>query len=264
MTLSQRLRTCAKHTGLDAVIELPQEAADEIDALQARAQVQGEPVYWEWRHLSTHPNTVDFGQWSEWQRVEARNPIFTAEDALAEFRAYIAQGYKYELRALYTTPQPAQATQAASAEDMKVYDSIADRYFREAAQAEDQQPAAQTEREAFEAEMRCEGTWGHRSLKRRPDGRYQNWRVDLMWDLWQARAPLHTHPAPSVPDDDFDLICNAIDKADTITMEGDYMLDSDDCIAVVRVMQVLLSVRAAMLAAKGPNQTAKRAATRKG
>ena len=57
-------------------------------------------------------------------------------------------------------------------------------------------------------------------------------------------------PAPSVPDDDFDLICNAIDKADTITMEGDYMLDSDDCIAVVRVMQVLLSVRAAMLAAK--------------
>ena len=42
MTLSQRLRTCAKHTGLDAVIELLQEAADEIDALQARAQVQGE------------------------------------------------------------------------------------------------------------------------------------------------------------------------------------------------------------------------------
>ena len=44
MTLSQRLRTCAKHTGLDSVIELLQEAADEIDALQARAQVQGEPV----------------------------------------------------------------------------------------------------------------------------------------------------------------------------------------------------------------------------
>ena len=44
-------------------------------------------------------------------------------------------------------------------------------------------------------------------------------------------------------DEVFDLICNAIDKADTITMEGDYMLDSDDCITVVRVMQVLLSVR---------------------
>ena len=44
MNISQRLRTCARHTGLDAVIELLQEAADEIDALQARAQVQGEPV----------------------------------------------------------------------------------------------------------------------------------------------------------------------------------------------------------------------------
>jgi len=43
MNISQRLRACAKHTGLDAVIELLQEAADEIDALQARAQVQGEP-----------------------------------------------------------------------------------------------------------------------------------------------------------------------------------------------------------------------------
>ena len=51
-------------------------------------------------------------------------------------------------------------------------------------------------------------------------------------------------------DELFDLICNAIDKADTITMEGDYMLDSDDCIAVVRVMQALLSVRTAMLATK--------------
>lgn len=94
MTISQRLRTCAKHTGLDAVIELLNEAADEIDALQARAQVQGEPVYWEWRHLSTHPDTVDFGKWSEWKRVEARSAIHTIDDALAEFRAYIAQGCK--------------------------------------------------------------------------------------------------------------------------------------------------------------------------
>ena len=42
----------------------------------------------------------------------------------------------------------------------------------------------------------------------------------------------------------FDLICQAIDKADTVTMEGDYMLDSDDCIAVVRIMQVLFDVDA--------------------
>ena len=69
-------------------------------------------------------------------------------------------------------------------------------------------------------------------------------------DWTQHKVDKLTHPAPSVPGDDFDLICNAIDKADTITMEGDYMLDSDDCIAVVRVMQVLLSVRDAMIAAK--------------
>lgn len=37
MNISQRLRTCAKHTGLDAVIELLQEAADEIDRLSASA-----------------------------------------------------------------------------------------------------------------------------------------------------------------------------------------------------------------------------------
>ena len=104
------------------------------EAWQARAQVQGEPVYWEWRHLGNNQFAADFGQWSEWKRVEARNPIFTAEDELRTLRRYIADGYKYELRALYTTPQPAQATQAASAEDMEVYDSIADRYFREAAQ----------------------------------------------------------------------------------------------------------------------------------
>ena len=57
MNISQRLRTCAKHTGLDAVIELLQEAADEIDALQARAALTqqpatGEPVAWIRRHLN--------------------------------------------------------------------------------------------------------------------------------------------------------------------------------------------------------------------
>jgi hypothetical protein len=93
MNISQRLRTCAKHTGLDAVIELLQEAADEIDRLSG-------------------------GQQSE----------------------------------------------------------VTD------------------ERAAFEAEMRCEDVWGHRSLKKRPDGRYQNWQVDLMWDVWQARAILALRP----------------------------------------------------------------------
>ena len=142
---------------IDSAIETLRTAIQQAEAQQPAT---GEPVYWEWRHLGNNQFAADFGQWSEWKRVEARNPIFTAEDELRTLRRYIADGYKYELRALYD------------------------------------------------------------------------------------------HPAPSVPGDDFDLICNAIDKADTITMEGDYMLDSDDCIAVVRVMQVLLSVRAAMLAAK--------------
>ena len=44
------------------------------------------------------------------------------------------------------------------------------------------------EREAFENEMSCEEIWGHRSLKKKPDGRYANWCVDLMWSVWQARA----------------------------------------------------------------------------
>ena len=43
MNISQRLRTCARHTGLDAVIELLNEAADEIDALHARANGQATP-----------------------------------------------------------------------------------------------------------------------------------------------------------------------------------------------------------------------------
>lgn len=154
MANEQQLREALKNL-LTAIQETP--ATDEAQAEQQNARISlavlraeslvsswdaqqpatGVPVYWEWRHLSTHPDTVDFEKWSEWKRVEARSAIHTIEDALAEFRTYIAQGYKYELRALYT------------------------------------------------------------------------------------------HPAPSVPGDDFDLICNAIDKADTITMEGDYMLDSD-------------------------------------
>ena len=106
MNISQRLRQCARHTGLDAVIELLNEAADEIDDLQARAQAQGEPVYWEWRHQGSHPDAVDFGQWSEWKRVEPRSALHTVEDALNEFRGYITRGHKYELRSLYTHPAP--------------------------------------------------------------------------------------------------------------------------------------------------------------
>lgn len=88
MNISQRLRTCAKHTCLDAVIELLQEAADEIDALQARAQVQGGPI----GEVGTMPGTSGF--------------------TMACFRAgEVPVGTK-----IYTTPQPAQAGQAEVAD----------------------------------------------------------------------------------------------------------------------------------------------------
>ena len=46
MNISQRLRTCARHTGLDAVIELLNEAADEIERLSAAqpAEVTDEQI----------------------------------------------------------------------------------------------------------------------------------------------------------------------------------------------------------------------------
>jgi len=75
----------------------------ESAALAALAQ-QAQPVYWEWRHLGSNQHAADFGQWSQWQKVEARSLLSTVEDELQEFRRYIADGHKYELRALYTTP----------------------------------------------------------------------------------------------------------------------------------------------------------------
>lgn len=89
MNISQRLRTCAKHTGLDSVIELLQEAADEIDALQARAQVQGDPVgYVDPRDLADCHDTAIIKMAPEWH-----------------------EGLRFKVP-LYTAPQPAQATQA--------------------------------------------------------------------------------------------------------------------------------------------------------
>lgn len=51
--------------------------------------------------------------------------------------------------------------------------------------------AAADARDAFEAAMRCEETWGHRSLKKRLNGQYENWQVDLMWDVWKAALATH-------------------------------------------------------------------------
>ena len=112
-------------------IELKQAAQQALDALEAELsevwtcnsyhpsiypamealrtaiqQAESEPVYWEWRHQGSHPDAVDFGQWSEWKRVEPRSLLHTVDDALREFKGYIARGSKYELRALYTHPAP--------------------------------------------------------------------------------------------------------------------------------------------------------------
>ena len=68
----------------------------------------GEPVAWEWRWFDTSPHTVTSWQWSDWKRVEPRNQLCTVEDSLNELRSYIDRGQRYELRALYTAPQPAK------------------------------------------------------------------------------------------------------------------------------------------------------------
>ncbi len=85
-------------------------SADQMHAyaLAALAQQAQEPVYWEWRHLGSNQHAADFGQWSQWQKVEARSLLSTVEDELRSFRRYIADGYKYELRALYATPPAPQ------------------------------------------------------------------------------------------------------------------------------------------------------------
>ena len=96
-----------------------------------------------------------------------------------------------------------------------------DEVIAELERALNQRPAAQTERGAFEAEMRCEETWGHRSLKKRPDGRYQNWQVDVMWDVWQARASL---PAPqqAVPmtDEQFTQLLRKLKRSREVFQAG--------------------------------------------
>lgn len=66
------------------------------------AQAQGEPVAWEFRF---YDQDNEPHKWGEWERVEARWGG-TIADRVAEIRAYIARGYKYELRALYAGAAP--------------------------------------------------------------------------------------------------------------------------------------------------------------
>ena len=108
MTLSQRLRTCAKHTGLEAVIELLQEAADEIDALQARAQVQGEPFGYI-HHFAAHDERgvlID----TTWEADGCADPL--------PHPTFPSMWKWTHCTPFYTAPQPAQATQAEVTDSM--------------------------------------------------------------------------------------------------------------------------------------------------
>lgn len=90
MNISQRLRTCARHTGLDAVIELLQEAADEIDRLSA-----GQPedvtderqAFEKWLGIRPRGAAHDLA-WSAW-KARAPRPErvpMTDEEATAMIR----------------------------------------------------------------------------------------------------------------------------------------------------------------------------------
>lgn len=116
MNISQRLRTCAKHTGLDAVIELLQEAADEIDALQARAQVQGEPFGYI-HHFAAHDESgalID----TTWEADGCADPL--------PHPTFPAMWKWSQSTPFYTTPQPAQATQAEVTDSIRPEDFTVD------------------------------------------------------------------------------------------------------------------------------------------
>ncbi len=67
---------------------------------EALASVPGDdPVAWEYRAY------YEIG-WGAWIQVEASRHGFTVLDAVNDLKQYIERGYKYELRALYTSPQP--------------------------------------------------------------------------------------------------------------------------------------------------------------
>lgn len=100
-----------QYAALDPVDEYRADARDaieEIMSLRGALRSQQEPVLWQYRWLDTNPHTVTSGQWSCWEEVKPRNPYTnTVLDKVNEVKGYIARGFKYELRRLYTDPQPA-------------------------------------------------------------------------------------------------------------------------------------------------------------
>ena len=82
------------------------------------------------------------------------------------------------------------------------------------------------DREAFEREMRCEEEWGHRSLKKRQNGQYENWQVDLMWAVWQARAAMSAGDAVDAQRYRWLADCNSYPEAVTLISDGSLTADA--------------------------------------
>ena len=103
---------------------LPQRMLDAMLAATPATPSQ-EPVMWQYRSWFAE-NTGTPG-WSEWAEVKARNAYTgTVMDSVREFQHYIAQGYKYEIRALYAaTPAPAPAQEVGLTEAERVMCLIA-------------------------------------------------------------------------------------------------------------------------------------------
>jgi len=75
------------------------------------SQQQAEPVAWEYREFHDD-NTVTPG-WGKWKRIESEEWAGRKVlSVVADIREFIAQGYRYELRALYAQP-PAVAVPPA-------------------------------------------------------------------------------------------------------------------------------------------------------
>lgn len=96
MNIQDRLRHCAKHTGLDAVVELLNEAATHIEGLNSTPKLQGDPSWW-------MRETDEGAEWTD-----------TAPLVLSGWTP------------LYTTPQPAQAMQAEVTDGIRPEDFTVD------------------------------------------------------------------------------------------------------------------------------------------
>lgn len=99
-------------TAFKAGIEWQEKSLEQdkrIADLEAQlAAVQGgEAVAWEYRFNYGENSSIT--GWSEWEKLQPRGRLETVENRVSEIQTYIDNGLGYELRALYTTPQPAIA-----------------------------------------------------------------------------------------------------------------------------------------------------------